>query len=57
MVKTFFVLMALMFTGCAGYTYSDVKGGYVQAKIIYEDAKFVVHEIKDEVNATRQEFK
>ena len=41
--------LCLMFSGCS-IVYSDVKQAYVSAKIVYQDAKYVLHEIDEEVN-------
>ena len=48
-------LVGLMMSGCSMVN-SDVKQAYVTAKVIYQDAKYVVHEIQDEVEAVKEEF-
>jgi len=49
MVKVLLIaILAFAFGGCSGMVYSDVKGAYVDAKVIYSDAKHVVYEIEAE---------
>lgn len=49
MVKVLFIVMLSMaIGGCSGMVYSDVKGAYVNAKVIYSDTKHVVYEIEEE---------
>lgn len=48
-MKTFTLAISIMlFSGCAGMTYSNIKQGYVDAKVIYEDSKHIVYEIEQE---------
>lgn len=48
-MKTFaLTILFLIFSGCAGMAYSNVKQGYVDAKVVYEDAKHIVYEIEEE---------
>ena len=49
------LISSLWLSGCS-IVYSDVKQAYVAAKIIYQDAKYVVHEIEDEVEAVKEEL-
>jgi len=34
--------------------YSDIKQAYVDAKVIYQDAKYVVYEVTDEVENIKE---
>ena len=47
------LISSLWLSGCS-IVYSDVKQAYVTAKVIYQDAKYVVHEIQDEVEAVKE---
>jgi len=49
------VLMILIISGCSGMVYSDVRGAYVDAKVIYSDAKHVVYEIESERERIKQD--
>ena len=49
------LISSLWLSGCS-IVYSDVKQAYVTAKVIYQDAKYVVHEIEDEVEAVSEEL-
>lgn len=49
------VAMGLSFSGCS-IVYSDVKNAYVTAKVVYQDAKYVLHEIQDEQENLKKEF-
>lgn len=51
----FLIAIMTMFSGCS-IVYSDVKGAYVTAKVIYRDAKYVLHEIQDERENLKKEF-
>lgn len=57
MVKLLATISILLFTGCSTIQYSDVRKAYVDTKVVYQDAKYILHEIQDEVNATKHEFK
>lgn len=49
MVKLIAIFILLVsITGCAGMTYSNLKQGYVDAKVVYDDAKHIVYEIEEE---------
>jgi len=49
------IVVALAIGGCSGMVYSDVKGAYVDAKVIYSDAKHVVYEIEYEKARIKQD--
>lgn len=56
MVKVISLILAVtIFSGC-GVVYSDVKNAYVTAKVVYQDAKYVLHEIQDERENLKKEF-
>lgn len=47
-IRSLLLLLPIaMLSGCS-VVYSDVKQAYVTAKVIYQDAKYVVHEIDEE---------
>ena len=49
------IAMGLSFSGCS-VVYSDVKSAYVAAKVVYSDAKYVLHELQDERENLKKEF-
>ena len=53
-IRSLLLLLTIaVLSGCS-VVYSDVKQAYVSAKVIYQDAKYVVHEIQDEVEAVKE---
>ena len=51
----YLLAIVAMFSGCS-VVYSDVKNAYVTAKVVYSDAKYVLHEIQDERENLKKEF-
>ena len=47
------VMVGMMLSGCS-IVYSDVKQAYVAAKVIYQDAKYVVYEVEEELEALKE---
>lgn len=49
-----FLLFVGMFGGCS-VVYSDIKEAYVSAKVIYQDTKYVLYEIEEEIQHVKEE--
>jgi len=49
------MLIMLILSGCSGMVYSGIKGAYVDAKVVYSDAKHVVYEIESERERIKQD--
>ena len=51
--KSLLLLSVMLLSGCS-VVYSDVKQAYVAAKVIYQDAKYVVYEVEEELEALKE---
>ena len=49
------VATVFIFSGCS-MTYANFKDGYKQAKIMYQDAKYVIYEVIEEKKQVEKEF-
>ena len=48
------LLIAFIFSGC--YSWVQFQDGYKQAKIMYQDAKYVIYEVIEEKKQVEKEF-
>lgn len=52
LIRSLLLLLVMLLSGCS-VVYSDVKQAYMAAKVVYSDAKYVLYEIEDEVEAVK----
>ena len=48
------LLIAFIFSGC--YSWVQFQDGYKQAKIMYQDTKYVIYEVMEEKKQVEKEF-
>ena len=48
------LLTAFIFSGC--YSWVQFQDGYKQAKIMYQDTKYVIYEVMEEKKQVEKEF-
>jgi len=53
LIRSLLLLLVMLLSGCS-VVYSDVKQAYMSAKVVYSDAKYVLYEIDEEVEALKE---